>query len=91
VPGRNEIVYKDGKRMYVVPVRFSPTFEKKGDAQLLFEGAYPNIPGFDYAISSDGEKFLMLENRAFFKPTTTLTVITNFFDELNRRFLPAQK
>jgi len=90
MPGGREIVYRNGTRMFLVPVKTGAVFEK-GDARALFEGAYPNIPGFDFAISPDGQRFLMLENRRFVAPTTTLTVVTNFFEELRRRVPKEQK
>jgi hypothetical protein len=36
-------------------------------------------------MTPDGRQSLMLENKDFLKPPTTLTVITNFHDELRRR------
>ena len=83
-PNSTEIVYRSGTQLYAVAVTLVPVF-RAGEPRLLFEGPYPNTPGFDFDISPDGRRFLMLENNDFLRPSTTLTVITNFFDELRRR------
>lgn len=83
-PGSSEIVYRSGTRMYAVEVNLVRGF-RAGEPRLLFEGPYPNVPGFDFDITPDGQHFLMLENNDFLTPSATLTVITNFLDELRRR------
>ena len=85
--GTSEIVYKFGTEMYAIDVALTPSF-RAGEPRLLFHGAFPNIPGFDFAVAPGGREFLMLENREFLQPATTLTVITDFFDDLARR-MPA--
>jgi Tol biopolymer transport system component len=85
--GSSEIVYKVGTEMYAIDVALTPGF-RASQPQLLFRGAFPNIPGFDFAVAPGGREFLMLENRDFLQPATTLTVITDFVDDLTRR-LPA--
>ena len=70
--------------MYAVDLAFSPEF-RAGEPHLLFQGAYPDPPGFDYDVTPDGKRFLMLENPEFFVPSSTLVAVTNFFDELKRR------
>ena len=52
--------------------------------RLLFEGSYPDISARRFAISPDGREFLLLENQEFFRHTTTLTVVTNFFDKIEK-------
>ncbi len=84
-PAAPEIVYLHGNRMYAVHVTLSPEFHA-GEPQLLFEGPFPDVPGLGFEITPDGKQFLMLENKDFFKPTATLTVVTDFLDELHRRF-----
>ncbi len=88
-PAGPEIVYLAGSQMYAVDVSFDPEF-RAGEPRLLFEGAFPNVPGLGYDITPDGREFLMLENKDFLKPSTTLTVVTNFFDELRRRVRPGK-
>jgi serine/threonine-protein kinase len=87
-PASPEILYRDGSQIFSVRVTFEPEFRAEVP-RLLFAGAFPGVPGMDFDITPDGQQFVMLENREFLKPTTTLTVITNFFDELRRR-VPAR-
>ena len=86
-PAASEIVYRLGTKLFAVDVTLSPDF-RAGVPRLLFEGPYASIPGFDWDISPDGKEFLLLENKDVLKPVTTLTVVTNFFDELRRRVPP---
>jgi hypothetical protein len=37
-------------------------------------------------MTRDGQRFLMPEKKDLFKTTQTLTVVTNFAEELRRRF-----
>lgn len=83
-PRGGEIVYLNGTKMYTVDVTLSPEF-RAAEPQLLFDGPFPDVPGLGFDITADGKQFLMLENRDFLKPTTTLTVVTGFFDELRNR------
>jgi eukaryotic-like serine/threonine-protein kinase len=82
--GTSEIVYKVGTEMYAVDVALAPSF-RAGQPKRLFTGAFPNVPGFDFAVAPGGQEFLMLENKGFLQAATTLTVITGFFEDLNRR------
>jgi len=83
-PSAAEILYVEGMRMYAVDVTLGPVF-RAGEPRLLFEGPYPDVPGLGYDIAPDGRRFLMLANEDILKPSATLTVVTNFFDELRRR------
>jgi hypothetical protein len=87
--GTAEIVYKFGTEMHAVDVTLGPQFSA-GQPRLLFAGAFPNIPGFDFAVAPGGREFLMLENKGFLQSATTLTVITDLFDDLERR-LPGRR
>lgn len=71
---RNEVVYLNGHAMYAVDV--SRGLDKAGKPALLFDGAYPGVPGFNCDMAPDG-RFLMLHNPDILKPTTLLHVITN--------------
>lgn len=82
--GASEIVYKFGAEMHAVAVTLGPEF-RAGEPRLLFAGDFPNIPGLDFAVAPGGREFLMLENPDILRPTTTLTVITNVVDDLDRR------
>jgi Tol biopolymer transport system component len=79
-----EIVYMEGTGLYAVDVTPGPEF-RAGEPRLLFEGPYVDVPGFSFDVSPDGQEFLMLENKEILTPSKSLTVVTNFFDELRRR------
>lgn len=66
----------------------APAFEA-GKPRLLFDSPWVDIPGHELNLSPDGERFLDVHNPQR-QPQQTLTVITNFFDELRRR-VPAAK
>jgi serine/threonine-protein kinase len=83
-PAGHEILYLDGSSMYSVEVLRGEEF-RTGEAKLLFEGPFPDALGLGFDITRDGQWFLMLENAATFQPTTILTVVTGFSDELRRR------
>jgi hypothetical protein len=48
------------------------------------------VAGYDWDISPDGKRFLVIENPQQDKPQTELTVITNLFDLLQER-LPTKQ
>lgn len=79
-----EILYLRQSRVYSVAVSLGPEFHAD-PPRFLFEGPFPDVPGFSFDITNDGRRFLMLENPRLFEPTRTLTVVTNVFDELRRR------
>jgi hypothetical protein len=87
-PNGREIYYSsmDG-RYYAVEVTFTPEIQA-GEPQLLFEGPFIGVAGHAWNITPDGQHFILLENKENFEPRTTLTVITNFFDELRRHVPP---
>jgi len=70
--------------MYAVDVTLGPEF-RAGEPRLLFEGPYVNIDINTFQVAPDGKEFLMAVNEELFRPTATLVVVTNFFDELRRR------
>lgn len=77
---RDEVVYTNGRSMYAVDVSRGP--DRAGRPVFLFDGAYPDVPGFSYDMARDG-RFLMLQNPDILKPTTMLHVITNVGELLN--------
>ena len=85
-----ELFYFTGTGWYAVDVTLAPEF-RAGKPRLLFEGPFLDIPGFSYDMTPDGQRFLVHENTEQFKAWTTLTVITNFFDQLPRRVPSAKK
>lgn len=70
--------------MHAVDVTLAPDFQAS-QPKRLFTGAFPNVPGFDFAVAAGGREFLMLENIEFLRPTATLNVITRFFEALDHR------
>jgi serine/threonine-protein kinase len=83
-PNGSEIDFVSGSSMFAVDVAPGPEF-RNGPTRFLFDGPYPDVPGHGFDISPDGRRFLMLQNKDILRPTRTLTVVTNFFDELKRR------
>jgi hypothetical protein len=82
-PARREIVYLAGTSMYAVAVEPGAEW-RAGEPRLLFDGPFPDTPGFGYGMSPDG-RFLMLENARFFEPSTTLNVVTDVRDVRRRQ------
>jgi serine/threonine protein kinase/Tol biopolymer transport system component len=83
-PNGREIVYQWGPAMFAVDV-LSVADCRVGSPRMLFKGAFADRPGFGHDVTSDGQKFLMLQTKDFLNPSTTLKVITNLTDELRRR------
>ena len=63
-----ELFYLHGDAMMAVDVKTSPTFSS-GTPRILFKGKYES-PGAvpNYAVSPDGQKFIMLKKQADFIP-----------------------
>jgi serine/threonine-protein kinase len=95
----NELFYRTGsprEKMMVVDIQTQPSFSA-GKPRQLFEGPYAsNAVGgslsADYAIASDGQRFLMLKPKEQQQQTalTQINVVQNWFEELKRR-VPAGK
>ena len=81
-PRGDGLYYRDARRWYWVPLTGSAE-QPFGEPEFFAEGEYLDLPGLDYAVSSDGSRILVV--RSVGEPTTTtLNVITNFFEELKR-------
>lgn len=78
-----ELFYRDGQKWMSVEVATSPQF-KAGPPRLLFEGPYLNIRGTSYDVAADG-RFLLLEENYKQSPTTQLSVVFNWSEEVKRR------
>ena len=71
----------DGNRVYAIDVETADSFSY-GQATLLFEGNYRGGTGSMFDVSHDGRFVLVKEPQA--APTTTLQVVVNWFEELER-------
>ncbi len=80
--GGRELVYRSGQRMMSVAV--DPATGELGAPTELFRGAYTTSTfGSNYAVTSDGERFLMLRRAPGTEPRQVV-VVTNWFKELER-------
>ena len=78
-----EMFYRNGNKWMVVDVSLTPEF-KAGTPRVLFEGPYVNVGGLSYDVTSDGQRFLVLEP-APQDPVTHLNVVLNWFEEVNQK------
>ena len=80
-----ELFYRRGDRLMVVPVTDGPTFAP-GSVDVVFTGAFERgvYANPSYDISPDGSRFIMIRSNR--DPTLTrLTVVLNWFEELKAR------
>jgi serine/threonine-protein kinase len=90
-PDGRELFYLIGNNpgddeVYVVSVTAEPVFSP-GAPELLFRGAYGFGGSPNWDISSDGQRFLMMKAEEQAEQTsgeTSLIVVNNWFEELNR-------
>jgi Tol biopolymer transport system component len=91
-PNGRELFYRSGDKMMAVDITTQPSFSA-GKPRMLFEGRYApgGVPVANYAVSPDGQRFLMLKpsEQAPTAPTQ-INVVLNWFEELKRR-VPAGK
>ena len=80
----NELFYRNGRKWMAAAFTTSPTLSFEVP-RLLFEGNYLNISGIEYDVSPDGQRFLLLQPIEESAPRTQLNVVTNWFDELERK------
>jgi hypothetical protein len=82
-PKGDGVYYRDKQRWYWVPLTDSVE-QPFGEPEFFAEGEYLNLPGLEYAVSPDGSRILVV--RSVGEPTTTtLNVVTNFFEELKAK------
>ena len=87
VDGR-ELFYRDGDQMMAVSLTTAETLIP-GTPQPLFVGNYASDLLYDYDVSSDGQRFLMIqENEETTRPR--FHVVLNWFEELER-LVPTDK
>ena len=85
-PDGRELFYRQGNQMMVVPIEVEPSF-RAGKAQPLFDaGRFPSGSGLftNYDVSSDGQRFLMIEAEGNSGPAR-LHLVLNWAEELKRR------
>jgi len=82
-----ELFYRSGNRMMTVEVTTQTSFSV-GKPRRLFEGQYLAMPfpqlGVAYDVSSDGQRFLMVEEGEQFSAATQINVVQNWTEELKR-------
>jgi len=85
-----ELFYRNGDQMMVVSTEELATGKPPGKPLPLFTGHYASDLLHDFDISSDGQRFLMIqEDDATARPQ--FKIILNWFDELNRKMPPASE
>jgi len=77
-----------GMRMMAVDISLGPRLSI-GKPHLLFEGRYRPGGRADYAVTDDGQQFLMLQKVE--QPTNQLQLVVNWFEELRARVRPSGK
>ena len=86
-PKGGELFYRSGDKMMAVDIITQPAFAV-GKPRMLFEGRYEHavVPSVDYAVSADGQRFLMLKpiEEAGSAPTH-INVVLNWFEELKQK------
>jgi len=79
-----ELFYRNGRKMMVVPVQMEPAF-KAEKPELLFEGSYlfslTNL-STNYDVTPDGQRFVMVQGAEV--EQTQINVVLNWFEELKR-------
>jgi serine/threonine-protein kinase len=82
-PQRNELYFRTWDRVMVVSFSTEPDFEPSKPS-VLFEGRYAvdpfNADAHNWAISPDGERFLMISEQS----PHQINVVLNWFQELKR-------
>jgi hypothetical protein len=84
-----ELFYRNATKWMAARVHTSPVFTVE-KLQLMFEGDYINVLGTEYDVAPDGSHFVMIEAAEPKSPPTELSVILNWFAEL-QRLVPANK
>ncbi len=89
-----ELFYRNGDKMMVVPVSWTATEFKAGRLTELWVGHYshgmssscgpPGVSSANYDVTRDGQRFLMIKDKAEDAGSTSLVVILHWADELKR-------
>jgi eukaryotic-like serine/threonine-protein kinase len=88
-----ELYYRNGAKMMAVEVRTQPRFAA-GRPAMLWEGDYshgmssscgaPGVSSFNYDVTPDGERFLMVKDVHHKVESTRIVVVLNWTTELQR-------
>jgi Tol biopolymer transport system component/predicted Ser/Thr protein kinase len=92
-PNGRELFYRSGDRMMAVDIATQPGFSA-GTPRMLFEGRYepPPVPIVNYAVSPDGQRFLMVKPSEQAQATPTqINVVLNWFEELKQKVPTGKK
>jgi len=91
--GDREIIYRNGDKMMVVPIKIAGGFEA-GKPGLLWEGHYshgmssscgpPGVSSANYDVTADGQRFLMVKDNDQDNGSTKIVVVLNWTEDLKR-------
>ena len=89
----DEIFYRDGDKMMVVPYKTAGGFEA-GKPSLLWVGHYshgmssscgpPGVSSANYDVTKDGQRFVMVKDNDQDAGSTSIVVVLNWAEELRR-------
>jgi len=84
-PDMSEIYYRSSSSVMAVEIDLSESFEA-GQPHALFDDTYYDASGFQYDLSPDGERFLMIKTYGDEGDdgNRPIKVVTNWFEELKR-------
>ena len=78
------IVYRNDREWWGVDVSIDGHRLRAGRPRLLFRGPYLQVPGWSHDIARDGRRQLLLRG-SHEDAARRIVVVTNWFDEVNRR------
>jgi serine/threonine-protein kinase len=88
-----EIIYRNGDKMMVVPIKIAGGFDA-GKPGLLWEGHYshgmssscgpPGVSSANYDVTADGQRFLMVKDSDQDNGSTKIVVVLNWTEDLKR-------
>ena len=87
-----ELFYRNGDKMMAADVATQAGFSA-GKPSMLFEGRYVPTPGNlpDYAVSPDGQRFLMLKPSESANAAQQINVVLNWFEEVKQKVPTGKK
>jgi eukaryotic-like serine/threonine-protein kinase len=89
-PNGRELFYVSGDKMMAVEVTTSPSFSV-GMPHMLFEEPNFNNGVFNWDVSPDGQRFLMVKPVEEQQAATHLDVVLNWFEELKQKVPTGKK